>query len=344
MNFDPLFYTEHDLDQPVKETSSMHKYRTEVPNIVLDLGLDTYELSLYLHIKRIAGDHGTCFMRRKILYKKSGMGESKFKKVKQSLAKPRKELNGKSLISIEKRFRPDGGRTSDRILINDVWPENMREYSDPRYSERPPTQSEEFHTVGLPNDRQEEEPYIKKEQERRRGASAEAAAQLSLLFFDQIKTIDPKAPKPNFSHWARDMAALLQKDGREQEEVEAVIHWVFADFFWRQNILSPKKLREKFPQLVIGMKSEKRSPQDEEQESKQQMHAIKEENKSWVKKFVKKESPKNLRIYSNSIEIFFPASDGKPPRSAIIGYTESDFKKYVVYYCAKDKMKSRRIL
>jgi len=50
---------------------------------------------------------------------------------------------------------------------------------------------------------------------------------------------------------------MREKDNRELKEIKDVIDWCQADPFWQGNILSPKKLREKFDQLTIQMNSKK---------------------------------------------------------------------------------------
>lgn len=47
------------------------------------------------------------------------------------------------------------------------------------------------------------------------------------------------------------MRLLLDKDGRSVEQVETAIRWCQADEFWRSNILSASKLREKYDQLRL---------------------------------------------------------------------------------------------
>jgi hypothetical protein len=53
--------------------------------------------------------------------------------------------------------------------------------------------------------------------------------------------------------WAREIDKLINIDKQEHEKIEAVIRWCQADTFWRQNILSGAKLREKWDQLVVKM-------------------------------------------------------------------------------------------
>jgi hypothetical protein len=53
--------------------------------------------------------------------------------------------------------------------------------------------------------------------------------------------------------WRTEARLLLDKDERQPVEVRAVIDWATADEFWRPNVLSVPKLREKYDQLRLGM-------------------------------------------------------------------------------------------
>ncbi|PDZ33710.1 phage replisome organizer N-terminal domain-containing protein [Bacillus toyonensis] len=75
--------------------------------------------------------------------------------------------------------------------------------------------------------------------------------------FEKIKGNNPKQKEPNFDTWSNDFRLMREKDNRELQEIKDVIDWCQADPFWQGNILSPKKLREKFDQLTIQMKSKK---------------------------------------------------------------------------------------
>jgi hypothetical protein len=60
------------------------------------------------------------------------------------------------------------------------------------------------------------------------------------------------AKRPTITKGWRDAARLLiDKDGRTEEQVAWIIDWATADEFWRANILSMPKLREKFDQLLL---------------------------------------------------------------------------------------------
>lgn len=75
--------------------------------------------------------------------------------------------------------------------------------------------------------------------------------------FEKIKGNNPKQKEPNFDSWANEFRLMRERDNREPQEIKDVIDWCQADPFWQGNILSPKKLREKFDQLTIQMKSKK---------------------------------------------------------------------------------------
>lgn len=107
------------------------KYRTEIPNIVDDLGLSVYAYRLYGHIRRVAGESGECFQSTSTLARACGMSAGKISDAKKELSKPRRELSGLPLIRISKRDQPPGilKRKGDSIKIVDVWEANYALYS-----------------------------------------------------------------------------------------------------------------------------------------------------------------------------------------------------------------------
>lgn len=86
-------------------------------------------------------------------------------------------------------------------------------------------------------------------------APADAAARpeidrLCQLLADRIAANGTR--RPNITKKWRDAARLLMdKDGYTEEQVAWIINWCQADEFWRTNILSMPKLREKFNQLKL---------------------------------------------------------------------------------------------
>jgi hypothetical protein len=80
---------------------------------------------------------------------------------------------------------------------------------------------------------------------------------IALFFYQQILKNNSKHKEPNLQKWANDIRLLLEIDKRDKTEVGRVIQWAMKDTFWMANILSPKKLREKYDALVIKMNQEK---------------------------------------------------------------------------------------
>jgi hypothetical protein len=57
--------------------------------------------------------------------------------------------------------------------------------------------------------------------------------------------------------WAHEAELMLTRDHRTFEEVALLIEWSQRDSFWKTNILSMGKLREKFDQLALKRNAEK---------------------------------------------------------------------------------------
>jgi hypothetical protein len=109
----------------VIDQGSVHAYRTEIPNIVCMLRLSPFELALYVHLKRTAGDDGECRKSTETLAEETGISIGMISKLKAALAAPRAELNNKSLIVLQERKRAHGGKPQHIIRLVDIWPENM---------------------------------------------------------------------------------------------------------------------------------------------------------------------------------------------------------------------------
>lgn len=72
---------------------------------------------------------------------------------------------------------------------------------------------------------------------------------LSTLLLDNILAFNPRLLKPDLQKWSAEVDKMLRIDKRSVEEIETLIMWVSQDTFWKANILSTAKLREKFDQL-----------------------------------------------------------------------------------------------
>ena len=59
--------------------------------------------------------------------------------------------------------------------------------------------------------------------------------------------------------WRDSARLLLDRDGRTEEQVHAAIDWCQGDEFWRANVLSMPKLREKYDQMRLQANRERKS-------------------------------------------------------------------------------------
>ena len=72
--------------------------------------------------------------------------------------------------------------------------------------------------------------------------------------WDLILELQPGRKPPNFEAWANSIRLLRERDGRTDREIRDLYGWVNRDEFWRLNILSPDKLREKWDDLDLKRK------------------------------------------------------------------------------------------
>jgi Holliday junction resolvase len=118
-----------------------------------------------------------------------------------------------------------------------------------------------------------QEVEVEVEEEVEKHKYTEEDLRLAKWMFSLIQQLDPKAKKPNFDKWADVVRLMRERDELNHREIAEVFKWANNDSFWKSNILSPSKLRDKFSDLRIKMKSDK--PKD-----KQPMHS--ESKDDWL--------------------------------------------------------------
>lgn len=67
--------------------------------------------------------------------------------------------------------------------------------------------------------------------------------------FQLITRISPSAKTPKWSGWANDVRLMREQDSRTHSDICQMFKFANQDSFWKSNILSPAKLREKWTQL-----------------------------------------------------------------------------------------------
>lgn len=237
----------------IKDKSSLHRYRTELPNMIVDSDLSVYAFRLYVHLKRRAGDDGSCWEGTRKIADACRMSMGQVSKAKQ-------ELLDKNLIT--KTTRKTRGGNADEIAIVDMWPENFRKYSKDESvhtvntSEEPftsrtldaesvhhmNTSGESVHTVNVKRSPHEQEEELKKKNIERVGVATKVAKpldELSHALFD-LCLVDPDlAPPPVLSQLRKTYKSL-----RDKEVTQGDIRERFAAYWYSDDNWMARKARE----------------------------------------------------------------------------------------------------
>lgn len=90
---------------------------------------------------------------------------------------------------------------------------------------------------------------------------ADSDPYLLAKFLEQhIAVNNPKFPQSEQQRqrWAKDIDLMIRRDKIKADDIASVIQWCQKDRFWCSNILSGKKLREKYQQLRMRMTANRR--------------------------------------------------------------------------------------
>ncbi|AHK20351.1 hypothetical protein BF17_14315 [Yersinia similis] len=69
--------------------------------------------------------------------------------------------------------------------------------------------------------------------------------------FAKIRIVNAAAKEPNWVEWSNDVRLMHEQDDRSHREICELFKWANTDSFWAANILSPRKLRVKWDELVM---------------------------------------------------------------------------------------------
>jgi uncharacterized protein YdaU (DUF1376 family) len=69
--------------------------------------------------------------------------------------------------------------------------------------------------------------------------------------FERVREVDATAKEPSWDTWANDMRLMREQDNRTHRDACELFGWANKDSFWRSNIMSPAKLREKWSTLSV---------------------------------------------------------------------------------------------
>ncbi len=74
--------------------------------------------------------------------------------------------------------------------------------------------------------------------------------EIAQSLFDAIRVNLPSFKQPNLDKWADYVRLMRVRDSRTVEQIKFLVNWCQKDSFWKANILSTSKLRDKFDQLA----------------------------------------------------------------------------------------------
>jgi hypothetical protein len=69
--------------------------------------------------------------------------------------------------------------------------------------------------------------------------------------YNLLLALNPKHKKPSMETWANTIRLMRESDGHTYFDIMDLFRFANSDSFWKSNILSPAKLREKWDVLTI---------------------------------------------------------------------------------------------
>ncbi|WP_318559563.1 replication protein [Providencia stuartii] len=100
--------------------------------------------------------------------------------------------------------------------------------------------------------------------------------------YSQVLIVSPATNEPNWAAWSNDVRLMRQLDGHTHHDICKMFKWANMDSFWCSNILSPAKLREKWPTLVIQSQQPNRTQRVAEQAPAQSWNT----REAWENEFI----------------------------------------------------------
>ncbi len=108
-----------------KLRENTHTWRTEIPNCVLECGLNPNQLAVYIEVKKVAGDQGSCFKSIDAIAESCVMSRSTVQRSLEILCKINPIL-GTPLIEKTSQTRTNGATSTNSYEVVDLWSLNMK--------------------------------------------------------------------------------------------------------------------------------------------------------------------------------------------------------------------------
>lgn len=112
-------------------------------------------------------------------------------------------------------------------------------------------------TVGAPNQEPRTNNNSLSEQstdgQKKRKWGTEEDRKAAEWIFALVRKLNPDVREPNWDSWANDIRLMRESDKRDHRQICDLFKRANADSFWKNNILSPGKLRDKWDQLSMKL-------------------------------------------------------------------------------------------
>jgi hypothetical protein len=219
---------------------------------VLAAGIGLNALRVYIALASFVGRGAAC---NPSLDKLANRAHLRRDSVMRAVA----ELEAANLVSKQRRTRSDGGDASTGYTLI---PMVHAPPEDPGTENQSPGEDKKAVPGGVPETcppRGHENGRPRKDHKKRLSSSKLRFSPEDLAtaewMFQQIRDLDPTCKPPDLEKWAQTVRLMRECDGRSDASIRATFAWANADTFWKSNVLSPSKLREKWTTLAIKMKT-----------------------------------------------------------------------------------------
>ena len=197
----------------VHDSGDLRKYRTEIPNLICELGLSPHALTLYVHLKRTCGTKGKCWKSTKTLAEDTQMSAGK-------VSQTRAELEAHNLITIE---RPKDKTQPVVVRITDVWLKNFEHFSRVHNMN---TSRSQYETKKEPLEERTDEstsvPSVLPRAKPKKGSVLPLDKHTTDQLYDAMKATGLRWDQEEYSYHLGRVQDMLRNDDPTEEEIEAL--------------------------------------------------------------------------------------------------------------------------
>lgn len=234
----------------------MKRYYTIDFTLMKISGLSINEWMILENIRFLENEKGWCYATKKELAKNHDLSERGFYKIRLSLIekkwlKTNKKSHLKTTIKwteIQSIKHTELSSDTELSSVNSV-PIDSELSSDQSMNSVPT----------YPIKKEHEEREEERSEQPKKVVTNLSASIVSNYLLKKIISSQPNFKHPNLNTWIADIDKSMRLDNRTEKELINCIDYIYSPSgeFWQSNILSGKKLREKFDTIEIQAKKRK---------------------------------------------------------------------------------------